>query len=439
VVSMNISIFGMGYVGCILAAGHSSQGHKIIGVDINQKKLDILNQGKSPVVEKDIDKYINQAVEKNLLKTTTDAKEAINNSDISLISVGTPSRENGEINLDFTIKVCEEIAEALKAKQDYHLITFKSTLFPGTIEKTLIPLIEKISGKKAGNDFGVCHNPEFLREGSGMEDFFNPPVTVIGQLDQISGDTLEPIYEGIKGEVIRTTIKIGEMIKYVNNTFHGLKVSFANEIGRIAKQLDIDSHELMKIFCMDNQLNLSSYYLKPGVPYGGSCLTKDSEALKFEAKKMNCTIPILDSIRESNDIHIDYCVDLIEKTNKKNIGILGLSFKENTDDLRSSAIILIIKKLIEKGLNVKVYDKIVKNAEKFGANKEIMEKEFPFLKDILVKDIKDILEQEVIVVKNKDQEYKKIANLLKENQILIDMVRLFEKDEIKAKYEGLCW
>lgn len=436
---MNISIFGMGYVGCILAAGHTSQGHKIIGVDINKEKLEIINNGKSPVVEKGINDYISKAVKERLLETTTSVTKAIKNSEISLISVGTPSKENGEINLNFTIKVCEEIAKALKEKQNYHLIAFKSTLFPGTVEDKLIPLIEKISEKKAGQDFGICHNPEFLREGSGMADFFNPPVTVIGQLDQKSGDTLEKIYGSINGEVVRTTIKIGEMIKYVNNTFHGLKVAFANEIGKIAKQLDIDSHELMKIFCMDKQLNLSPYYLKPGAPYGGSCLTKDLEALKFEAKKRHIQIPVLNSIKQSNDAHIDYCIELIEKTGKKNIGILGLSFKENTDDLRSSAIILIIDQLIRKGFNVKIYDKVVANAEKFGANKNILEKEFPFLKDLWVDKLEDITNQEVIVIKNKNEEYKKIANFLKENQIVIDMVRLFEKDQIKANYVGLCW
>ncbi|MBW2989707.1 nucleotide sugar dehydrogenase [Candidatus Woesearchaeota archaeon] len=436
---MNISIFGMGYVGCILAAGHASQEHKITGVDVNQKKLDILNEGKSPISEKGIDGYIDNAVKKQLLKTTINVDEAIKNSEMSLISVGTPCKENGEINTDFTGRVCEDIAQSLKEKENYHLIVFKSTLFPGTVENKLIPLIERVSGKKAGKDFGVCHNPEFLREGSGMEDFFNPPVTVIGQLDERSGDLLEQIYTGINGDIVRTTIKIGEMIKYVNNTFHGLKVTFANEIGKIAKQLCVDSHELMKIFCMDKQLNLSPYYLKPGVPYGGSCLTKDLEALKFEAKKRDLNTPILDSIKKSNDAHISYCTDLVEKTNEKNIGILGLSFKENTDDLRSSAIILIIERLIKKGFNVKVYDKTVAATEKFGANKNIIERQFPFLKDILVDEIGDIMKQKVIIIKNRDEEYKKITNFLKEDQIIIDMVRLFEKKDIKAAYIGLCW
>lgn len=436
---MDISIFGMGYVGCILAAGHTSQGHKVIGIDINQKKLEILNLGKSPISEKDIDDYISDAIKKQLLKTTTNVNEAITNSEISLICVGTPSKESGEIDLNFTIRVCEEIAKALQKKEKYHLIAFKSTLFPGIVENKLIPLIEKISGKKAGIDFGVCHNPEFLREGSGIEDFFNPEVIVIGQLDQKSGDILEKIFEGVNGKIVRTTIKIGEMIKYVNNTFHGLKVTFANEIGKLAKQLGIDSHELMRIFCMDKKLNLSPYYLKPGVPYGGSCLTKDMEALKFETNKRNLRMPVLDSIKKSNDAHIQYCMDLIEKTNKKNVGILGLSFKENTDDLRSSAIILIIDELIKKGFSVKVYDKNVANTEKFGVNKEIIEKKFPFLKEILVNKIENITKQETIVIKNKSEEYKKIANLLKEDQILIDMVRLFEKKDIKSRYIGLCW
>lgn len=432
---MDISIFGVGYVGCILAAGHSYLGHNIIGVDVDERKLNLLKQGKSPVMEKDIDKYIEEAVRKRRLRVTTDAKEAIANSQISIVSVGTPSNDDGSININFTRAVCEEIAKHLKDKKDYHLIVFKSTLFPGTVENKLIPLIEKRAGKKAGADFGVVHNPEFLREGSGIDDFFNPPMIVFGQLDKKSGDLLEKIYKGIDAPIARTSIKIGEMIKYVNNTFHGLKVVFANEIAKIAKAYGIDSHELMDIFCMDKQLNISKAYLKPGAPYGGSCLTKDLEALRFEAKSKDIKIPVLNSIKESNDAHIDYCIKLIEDTGKKRIGILGLSFKENTDDLRESPILFMIDKLMKKGFEIKIYDKNVVSTEKFGANKLVIEKRYPYLKGILSETIKEVVgSSEVIIIKNRDDEFRKIVGIINENQIIVDFVRLFDKKELKCDY-----
>lgn len=439
-IKMNISIFGMGYVGCVLAAGYSRLGHTVIGVEVNKRKLDLLKNGKSPVIEKDVDRYIKKAVQRNRLRVTGNVRDAVINSEISIVCVGTPSNEEGSINLSFTISVCKEIAESLKDKEGYHLIVFKSTLLPGVIEDKLIPLIQKISGKKAGIDFGIVHNPEFLREGSGIEDFFNIPINVFGQLDKKSGDLLEKIYNGTNSPIIRTSIKIGEMIKYVNNSFHGLKVTFANEIGKIAKECGIDSHELMDIFCMDKQLNLSPYYLKPGAPYGGSCLTKDLEALRFEARRRGIKIPVLDSIRESNDAHIDYCVKTIEETGKRKIGVLGLSFKENTDDLRESPILFIIDKLVRKGFEIKVYDKNILSREKFVVNKTVIEEGYPYLKDVLCETMEEVVyNSEVIVIKNKDEQFRKVINILNENQIIIDFVRLFDKKEIKCKYIGLVW
>ncbi len=430
---MDVSIFGMGYVGCVLAAGYSHLGHNIIGVDIDKRKLALLRQGKGSVVEKGIDKYLKEAVKMGRLRVTSDVKDAVMNSDISIVSVGTPPSDDGSINIGFTKTVCGEIAKNLKDK--YHLIVFKSTLFPGTVEGKLIPLIEKISGKKVGVDFGIVHNPEFLREGSGMEDFFNPPVNVFGQLDKKSGNLLEKIYQGIDAPIVRTSIRIGEMIKYVNNTFHGLKVAFANEVGKVAKEFGVDSYELMNIFCMDKQLNISKAYLKPGAPYGGSCLTKDLEALRFEAKRKDIKIPVLNSIKESNDAHIDYCVKLIEGIGKNKIGILGLSFKENTDDLRESPMLSIIDKLMKKGFEIKIYDKNVISTEKFGVNKLVIEEIYPYLNDILLKTIKEVVDSsEVIVIKNRDDEFRKIVDIINENQIIVDFVRLFNKKELKCDH-----
>jgi len=436
---MNISIFGMGYVGCVLSAGHTSQGHKIVGVDINENKVALLNKGVSPVIEEGIEGHLIHSIKNGLFQATTNVSEAIVNSQLSIICVGTPSKKNGEIDLTFTLKVTEDIALSLSRKKSYHLFVYKNTIFPNTIETKLIPLIEQISCKKVGVDFGVCHNPEFLREGSGMNDFFNPPLTVIGQLDTKSGDMLEQLYQDVGGDIIRTTIKIGEMIKYINNSFHALKVTFGNEIGRLAKNIDIDSHALMKIFCMDTVLNLSPYYLTPGTPYGGSCLTKDLLALRYEAGMNNIDTPLLDSINISNERHIEYCIELIKNTNKKNIGICGLSFKENTDDLRSSAIITIIDNLYKAGYKLKVYDPAVIKSVKFGENKDIYEKKFPFLNDILVSSLTEIKTQDVIIIKNYNEEYKQFVTGIDEDKTIIDMVRITDEKNIRAKYIGICW
>jgi len=443
---MRISIFGMGYVGCILAAGYSHFGFDVIGVDVEEKKVSYINSGKPPVIEKGLDEYFTKGVLSKKITATTDSRKAVLDSEISFVAVGTPSSAQGEIDLRYTIRVCEDIANGLKGKKSYHLIVFKSTLFPGTVEGKLIPLLEKISGKKSGKDFGICHNPEFLREGEGVSDFFNPPLTIIGELDDKSGSILYDLYKqseklGMKeAPIVRTKIRIGEMIKYVNNSFHALKVAFANEIGNIAKANGIDAHEIMRYFCMEKDLNISPAYLKPGAPYGGSCLTKDISALRFEAKKLGIKTALLDSISESNENNITYCTELIEKQGRKNICILGLSFKEGTDDLRSSPIAIICKTLNDKGYNINIYDPNFVGSEKFGVNKALLEGEFGFIKKCQKSSLKEALDNsEIIVIKNKDNEYKKIKALIKPDTIVIDLVRLFEKDELNAKYIGLFW
>ena len=444
--NIKISIFGIGYVGCILTAGYSHFGFNVTGVDIDKKKLDFINNGKSPVIEKDIDGYIQKGKKANLITATQDVKYAILITDISFITVGTPSAENGEINLRYTIRVCEDIADALKEKEKYHLLVFKSTLFPGTVEDRLIPIIEKISRKKAGKDFGVCHNPEFLREGEGIYDFFNPPLTIIGEFDEKSGDILYSLYKEAESlgmavaPIIRTHIKAGEMIKYVNNSFHAMKVAFANEIGNIAKSCGVDSHDIMRYFCMDKELNISPAYLRPGTPYGGSCLTKDLSALRYESHKRGIATILLDSIEKSNANHIEYCTRLIEMQNKKNICICGLSFKEGTDDMRSSPIIKMCHILYNKGYNIKIYDKSFVNTERFGSNKSLLDGEYSFIKDMLYDSLHQALVgAEVIVIKNYSEEYTELKDLITEDTIVIDFVRMFKKDELKAKYVGISW
>jgi len=438
---MKISVFGLGYVGCVSAACLARNGHKVMGADVNQNKVNIINSGKSPVVEKDIDEIIKEVTRTGKLISTTDAVKAVHNSEISMICVGTPSKENGSLDLKYVKRVCTEIGSGLREKDGCHVVAIRSTVLPGSVEEEVIPTLEKTSGKKAGTDFGVCMNPEFMREGSSVYDFYHPPMTVIGELDKRSGDIVEEIYANIDAPVIRTSIRVAEMIKYVSNAFHGLKVCFANEIGNICKKLKIDSHELMEIFCMDKKLNLSPYYLKPGFAFGGSCLPKDLRALLYKGRREDLRLPLLDSILESNETQIKMGIDLIKKTKKKKIGIFGFSFKPGTDDLRESPMVELIETLLGKGYKISIYDKNVSIAKIFGANKEYIEKEIPHISSLMCSSIKKVLsDSEVLVIGNNSEEFKEIPKLMREGQIMIDLVRIVDGEcKTKSKYEGICW
>ncbi|HYE66071.1 MAG TPA: nucleotide sugar dehydrogenase, partial [Pyrinomonadaceae bacterium] len=318
---MKLSIFGLGYVGCVSAACFAREGHEVIGVDLNSVKVEIINGGQSPIVEAGVGELIGEMVKAKRLRATTDSSEAIHNSEMSLVCVGTPSQANGSLDLTYVKRVCKEIGAALETKRERHIVVIRSTMLPGTIESVVVPALEVYSGKKAGRDLGVCINPEFLREGSSLRDFYDPPFTLIGADEEDVAASVRRLYAGINAPLFVTPIKAAEMVKYACNCFHALKVSFANEIGNICKGLGVDSHEVMNVFCQDTKLNLSSYYLKPGFAFGGSCLPKDLRAIIYKARELDVDVPLLSSILQSNRQQIERAVEMVLRTGKKRIGV----------------------------------------------------------------------------------------------------------------------
>lgn len=436
---MRISVFGIGYVGCVSAACFAKEGHTVIGVDVNSNKVAMINSGESPIVEAGIGPLLADVVRSNHLSATTDSARAVVDSDVSLVCVGTPSNPNGSLDLRYITRVCEEIGAALKIKNGHHTVVIRSTMLPGTIEGVVIPTLEKFSEKQIGIDFGVCINPEFLREGSSLKDFYAPPFTLIGADDEDTTATVRALYTGIDAPVIATSVKTAEMVKYVCNCFHALKVSFANEVGNICKALGVDSHEVMDIFCRDTKLNLSAYYLKPGFAFGGSCLPKDLRAINYKAKQVDVEVPVLSAILPSNRQQIERAVEMVLATGKKRVGVFGFSFKAGTDDLRESPMVTLIETLIGKGLQLNIYDRDVSLARLFGANKEYIERQIPHIAQLMRSSIDDVLEfAEVLVVGNKAEEFNAIEEKRKESQVVIDLVRLFDKTS-GENYQGICW
>jgi GDP-mannose 6-dehydrogenase len=436
---MKLSVFGIGYVGCVSAACFAKEGHQVQGVDVNPTKVEIINAGNSPIVEPGVGELMKDAVNSGCLSATTSAHEAVHSSDLSLVCVGTPSRANGSLDLAHVTRVCEEIGEALKSKDGRHVVVMRSTMLPGTIHHVVIPALERTSGKKAGEDFGVCINPEFLREGSSLKDFYAPPFTLIGADDETTAATVKQLYVNIEAPLFTTPVKTAEMIKYVCNSFHALKVSFANEVGNICKALGIDSHEVMEIFCEDKKLNLSPYYMKPGFAFGGSCLPKDLRAINYKAKELDVEVPVLGSILASNRLQVERAVEMVKKTGKKKLGVLGFSFKAGTDDLRESPMVTLIETLIGKGYKLSLYDRDVSLARLFGANKEYIEREIPHISTLMRGSIDEVVnDAEVVIIGNKAEEFRTVQSKLNDEQILIDLVRLFD-DQSNETYQGICW
>jgi GDP-mannose 6-dehydrogenase len=436
---MKLSVFGIGYVGCVSAACFAKEGHNVIGVDVNPVKVGIINDGKSPIVEPGVGELIAESIAAGTLSASTSSSEAVRNSGVSLICVGTPSNPNGSLDLKYVVRVCEEIGAALAEKSERHVVVIRSTMLPGTIENTVIPTLESASGKKAGTDFGVCINPEFLREGTSLKDFYAPPFTLIGADDDATAEKVKQLYANVDAPIYVTKLKTAEMIKYVCNCFHGLKVSFANEIGNICKELGVDSHDVMDIFCQDTKLNLSPYYLKPGFAFGGSCLPKDLRAMTYKAKELDVETPVLSSILPSNRIQVERAFNMVQQTGKKRVGVLGFSFKAGTDDLRESPMVTLIETLIGKGYSLAIYDRDVSLARLFGANKEYIEREIPHISQLMQSSINDVVANcDVILVGNKSDEFRQIEGTLREDQVLIDLVRLFNQTS-GGTYQGICW
>ena len=437
---MKISIFGLGYVGVVSAGCLTSRGHEVVGVDVNEVKVDLMNKGQSPIVEKDLPELLARAKEKALLKATINVHEAVHATDISLICVGTPSRANGSLNTNYIERVCEQIGSAIKEKEAGHVLVFRSTMLPGTNKEIIIPRLEKASGKIEGEGFHVAFNPEFLREATAVYDFNNPPKTVVGCNNEEAADKVLALYEGLPGPMIKTTLEVAEMVKYVDNNFHALKITFANEVGHICKNLGLDSHAVIDIFLQDTKLNISSYYLKPGFAFGGSCLPKDLRAMTYLAKMLDLETPLLNSLILSNNLQILMTIKKIISFNKRRIGIAGFSFKAGTDDLRESPLVEVIETLIGKGYDLKLYDKNVSLARLVGANKEYINDRIPHISSLMVDSLDDLLsDREVIIIGNKDEEFKRILKDCRDDQIVYDLVRMGECDEGKDNYQGICW
>lgn len=438
---MDISIFGLGYVGAVSAGCLAQDGHKVVGVDPNATKVDLINAGQSPIIEQDMPDLIAQGVQSERLWATVDAAEAVTTTDMSLVCVGTPSNGNGSLDLRYVGQVCEEIGRAIAGKDRFHVVVIRSTMLPGSMRDIVVPTLERFSGKRAGVDFGVCNNPEFLREGTAVKDYYHPPKIVIGETDARSGDRMVEIYRHLDAPLVRTDIETAEMVKYVDNVWHALKVGFANEIGNLCKTVGLDGHRVMDIFCKDTKLNLSPYYLKPGFAFGGSCLPKDVRALTYKGRRMDLDLPILNAILPSNSRQLERGIDMVLNKGCRKVGVLGMSFKAGTDDLRESPMVSLIETLIGKGCDIRIYDRNVRLARLTGANRDYIMNHIPHISRLLVDDIDAVLAHgEVLVVGNGDPEFAAIGPKLTGRHTVVDLARVGDGfNDNGARYDGICW
>jgi GDP-mannose 6-dehydrogenase len=438
---VNIAVFGLGYVGSLTAACLSRDGHSVLGVDVNPYKVEQLNAGRSPVLEPGLDELVDEVVRCDRLHATTDGRAAAQHSDVSVICVGTPSNGNGSLHLAYVDSVCREIGAALASSHDYHVVVVRSTVLPGTVNERLVPLLEEHSGRQAGPEFGVCMNPEFLRESTGLHDYYNPSYVVIGELDSRSGDVVERLYEPVAAPILRTSLQMAEMVKYVNNAFHALKVTFANEVGTLCKAHGIDGRDVMDLFCRDERLNISTAYFKPGFAFGGSCLPKDLRALLYRAKECDVDVPLLRATMESNEAHVRRGIRLVEGTGRKRVGILGLSFKAGTDDVRESPVVPLVETLFGRGYQLRVYDQHVQPDRLIGANKSFLERELPHIASLMRSSVAEVVaESDVVVLANASEAFKRVPYLIREDQVLIDLTgALRPNGEMRGAYAGIGW
>jgi GDP-mannose 6-dehydrogenase len=439
---LSVSIFGLGYVGSVSAACFASLGHKIIGVDVSRAKVEMMDSGRTPIIEAKMNEMVAEAHQSGRLRATTDSTDAVLNSEVSFVCVGTPSLKNGKLDLSHIEQVAREIGAAIGKKNAPHVFVLRSTVLAGTTETLVLPILEKASGKKCGRDFTVCYNPEFMREGSAVADFLNPPYTILGASDLNHLAPLRELYKSVPATLYETSIPVAEMVKYFSNVYHAVKVGFANEMGTMCKHLGVDAQVVSRIFASDNKLNISPAYLSPGFAFGGSCLPKDLRAITYKAKELDLKLPMLESLMPSNAEHVDRAVEMVLSTGKKKIAQLGLSFKAGTDDLRESPQVQLIKRLMGEGLEVKVWDEDVSLGRLAGSNRQYIEEVIPHIGSVLSAELDTVLKgAEVVILGNKSASKEHLAKHLRPEHIIVDLIHLDKarRPEGAKTYEGICW
>lgn len=439
--SKSVSIFGLGYVGSVTAGCLGHKGHRIVGVDVNPAKVEAFEAGRSPVLEPGLEDLLQETREQGRLTATTDTVQAVKETQISFICVGTPSLPNGKLDVTAVERVCEQIGEGMRAKEERHVVVVRSTVLPGTVRSVAVPALERGSGKTAGDDFGVCSNPEFLREGSAIADFLEPGMTVLGGDSDQDLALLRELYAWVPGDVFSTSPAAAEMIKYVCNGFHALKIAFANEVGTVCKHLDVDAEEVTEIFTADRRLNISPAYLKPGFAFGGSCLPKDLRALGYRVKELDLELPLLGSILPSNEQHLQRAGDMILRLGKRNVGLFGLSFKPGTDDLRESPHVQLVKRLLGEGCSVQIWDPNVSLGRLIGSNRAFIEEYIPHIGELLVDDPQAVIDAaDVVVLATPALDKELVSSALSDEQVVVDLVNLKTDARLSFEpYHGICW
>lgn len=437
---MKIAVFGLGYVGAVSAACLARDGHQITGVDPQAAKVDLINKGLSPIVEKGVGDLILDAVTQGRLRATAHAEEAIADSDLALICVGTPSRKNGSLDAEAVVNVAHEIGARLRDRSEPYTVVLRSTVLPGTMREKVIPALEAASGRKAGESLRIANNPEFLRESTAVHDYYNPPKIVIGAHDEDTAATVASLYAGIDAPSFVTSVDVAELVKYADNAWHAVKVAFANEVGSVAKAIHVDSHEVMDIFCADQKLNISPAYLRPGFAFGGSCLPKDLRALIYRAKTLDVETPLLTGVVLSNKRQIDRAFDMIADGGKQNVAFLGIAFKADTDDLRESPQVALVEQLLGKGYNVRIYDRSVRLAQLTGSNRDYINNVIPHIAEILCDDLEETVAfGQTVVIGNRAAEFRNAPLMMKPPQRLVDLVRTPLPKDFQCGYEGVNW
>jgi GDP-mannose 6-dehydrogenase len=436
-----ISIFGLGYVGAVSLACLARDGHQVVGVDVDPVKLDLIRSKKSPILEEGIQELMRDVVESGRVTVTNDAVQALRDTELSFICVGTPSAANGSQDLTFILRLAEQLGAALKDKQEFHTFVIRSTVQPGTVEEKIEPILERASGKRSGVDFGLCFQPEFLREGSSIRDYDHPPYTIVGGNCEQAVNSVREVFQHLEAKFLITNIRVAETLKMSCNAFHAMKITFANEIGRVSQALGIDSHEVMRLVCADQRLNISPAYLKPGFAFGGSCLPKDLRALTNIAKQHDIVLPMLSSLLASNRVHIDHAVDKILKLGRPKVGMLGLSFKTGTDDLRESPLVLVAKRLIGEGCELRIFDPEVQLSRLLGANRSYIDANIPHLKSLMCSSMSEMLDPSEVILVGLQQSAlsDSLQAKVRPDHYLIDLVNLPNRDLLRCRYEGICW